>query len=186
MQNNTKLDKLWKMFWIFFRIGAFTIGGGLAMLPLIEKEMVDRQQWVSHEEIVDIFAVCQSIPGVIAINSSMFIGYKIAGLTGACVAALGVIMPSFLIILAIASILVGLRENIYIAKAFTGVRAGIVAMMGLSAYKLGKSVIKNRISWWIAFVCFCAIAFFEVHAMWAIITGAIVGLATSASRRKSS
>jgi chromate transporter len=164
------------MFIIFFRIGAFTIGGGYAMLPLIENEVVDKQNWITREEIVDVFAVSQSLPGVIAINSSMFIGYKIAGLPGVCAAALGVILPSFLIILVIAYAMVSLRENPYITKAFTGVRAGVTALIGLSAVKLGKSVIKNRVGLWIAILAFCGVAFLEIHAMWAIIVGGIVGL----------
>lgn len=173
------------MFAIFFRIGAFTIGGGYAMLPLIEKEVVDEQKWISREEIVDVFAVSQSLPGVIAINSSMFIGYKIAGLPGVCAATLGVILPSFLIILIIAYAMVSWRENPYLTKAFTGVRAGVTALIGISAVKLGKSVIKNKAGLWIATLTFAAIAFLEIHAMWAIIAGAITGvLGLTAGRQK--
>jgi chromate transporter len=185
---NSKPDfkQLWKMFVIFFRIGAFTIGGGYAMLPLIEREIVDEQNWVSREDIVDVFAISQSLPGVIAINSSMFVGYKIAGIPGICAAALGVILPSFLIILVIAYAMVTWRENLYVSKAFTGVRAGVTALIGLSAVKLGKSVIKNKVGLWIAILSFCGIAFLEIHAMWAIIGGAIVGVLGLAGRRKQS
>lgn len=154
------------------------------MLPLIEKEMVDGQHWIDREEIVDVFAVSQSLPGVIAINSSMFIGYKIAGLPGVCAAALGVILPSFLIILVIAYAMVSLRENPYITKAFTGVRAGVTALIGISAFQLGKSVIKNKAGLWIAILSFIAVAFVEIHAMWAIIAGAIIGVLGLTSRRK--
>lgn len=172
---NYDLKKLWKMFMVFFRIGAFTIGGGYAMLPLIEKEVVDNQKWVSEEEIVDVFAISQSVPGVIAINSSIFIGYKISGYIGAIVAALGVILPSFFIILIIAFLLFNIQDNIYLAKAFTGVRAGVTAMILLSVIKLAKSAVKDKLGMVLAIASFITIVVFDIHAILAIITGGFVG-----------
>lgn len=170
-----KLKKLWKIFFAFFRIGAFTIGGGYAMLPLIEKEVVDNQKWVDSEEIVDVFAIVQSVPGVIAINSSIFIGYKIYGMAGALAAALGVILPSFITILVIAFLLFNIKDNVYLEKAFTGVRAGVTAMIGLTAVKLGKSVIKDKVAAALALISFTAIVILDIHAILAIIGGAVFG-----------
>ncbi|WP_198543796.1 chromate transporter [Petroclostridium xylanilyticum] len=169
------LKTLWKMFIIFFRIGAFTIGGGYAMLPLIEREVVDNQKWVTEKEIVDVFAISQSIPGVIAINTSIFIGYKVGGLVGAIVAALGVILPSFLIILVIAFLLFNIQDNIYVQKAFTGVRAGVVGLIGLAALKLGKAAIKDKLGVILAVIAFIAIVIFDIHAILIIVFGGIVG-----------
>jgi chromate transporter len=169
------LKTLWKMFIIFFRIGAFTIGGGYAMLPLIEREVVDNQKWVTEKEIVDVFAISQSIPGVIAINTSIFIGYKVGGLVGAVVAALGVILPSFLIILVIAFLLFNIQDNIYVQKAFTGVRAGVVGLIGLAALKLGKAAIKDKLGVILAVIAFIAIVIFDIHAILIIVFGGIVG-----------
>lgn len=166
---------LLKMFLVFFRIGAFTIGGGLAMLPLIQKEVVDNNKWVSEEEIVDIFAICQSVPGVIAINSAIFVGYKIAGFRGAFVSAMGVILPSFGIILVIAYLMLNVQHNVYVQKAFTGIRAGVTAMILLSCIKLGKSVLKDKLAIIICSIAFSAILFFDVHAAITIIAGAVVG-----------
>jgi chromate transporter len=181
---NTDYKMLAKMFFAFFKIGAFTIGGGYAMLPLIEKEVVDNQKWISEEDIVDVFAIAQSAPGVIAINSSIFVGYKISGLIGAVTAAAGVILPSFIIILAIAYLLLNIQDNIYIGKAFAGIRAGVTAMIGLSAVKLGKSIIKDKFSALLATLSFMAIVIFDVHAIIAIVSGGIAGYIFYGVRRK--
>jgi len=172
------LPLLGKMFLAFFKIGAFTIGGGYAMLPLIEKEVVDHQKWVSENDIVDVFAVSQSVPGVIAINSSIFIGYKVAGMPGAISAALGVILPSFFTILIIAFFLLNVHDNIYIQKAFTGVRAGVVGMIGLAAVKLAKSAIQDKQGVIMAIIAFLAIVVFDISVIWIIIAGGIVGYLT--------
>ena len=109
----------WTLFITFVRIGAFTIGGGYAMLPLIQREVVDRG-WMSKEEFIDLFAVAQSLPGVFAVNISIFVGYKLKKLTGSVICALGTILPSFLIILAIALFFTQFRENEWVEKAFKG------------------------------------------------------------------
>jgi chromate transporter len=173
MKKDMKL--LLKIFFAFFKIGAFTIGGGYAMLPIIEKEVVDKQKWVNSEEIVDVFAVVQSVPGVIAINSSIYVGYKICGISGAVAAALGVIIPSFITILAIAFVMSNIRENPYVQKAFTGIIAGVTALIGLTAVKLGKSVIKDKTGMVLAAASFIAIVVFDIHAIITIAAGAIIG-----------
>lgn len=173
--NKTNAKELSEIFVTFFKIGAFTIGGGYAMLPLIEKEVVDNKKWVKEEEIVDIFAIVQSVPGVIAINTSMFVGYKKAKLKGAISAALGVILPSFLMILAIYYALSGIKDNIYLQKAFEGIRAGVTALIFLTAIKLTKKTITSYISAIIAILTFILMVFFEMHAMLLIVAGGIVG-----------
>lgn len=173
--NKTNAKELFEIFITFFKIGAFTIGGGYAMLPLIEKEVVEHKKWVKEEEIVDIFAIVQSVPGVIAINTSMFVGYKKAKIRGAVSAALGVTLPSFFMILAIYYALSGIKDNIYIQKAFEGVRAGVTALILLIAVKLAKKTITSYISAIIAVLAFILLVFFEIHAILIIVAGGIAG-----------
>lgn len=173
-----QLKHLWNIFWIFFKIGAFTFGGGLAMLPLIQKEVVDKYQWVSETEILDIFAISQSVPGVIAINSAIFIGKRVMGLKGAIAATLGVVLPAFISIILVITILVGLRGNRVVEKVFTGIRAASAALILLAAVKLGKTAIKSKAGYIIALVSFGMIVVFGIHAMWAVVFGGMAGLLT--------
>lgn len=179
MKGKTKLKfkVLLKLFTVFFRIGAFTFGGGYAMLPLIQKEVVDRQNWLKEEEILDIFAISQSIPGVIAINSAIFIGKRVAGTLGAIFSGLGVILPSFLVILVIASLLVTVRDNVIVDNIFTGIRASSAALILLAAIDLAKTGIKNRWGLVIAILSFLLVVIFDIHAVWAVIMGALFGIA---------
>jgi chromate transporter len=172
------IKQLWDIFWVFFKIGVFTFGGGLAMLPLIQKEVVDKRQWISEPEILDIFAISQSVPGVIAINSAIFIGKRVMGLRGAVVATLGVVLPAFISIILIITILIGLRGNIVVEKVFTGIRAASAALILLAALKLGKTAVKGKAGYFIALISFGMIVIFDIHAMWAVIFGGIAGLTT--------
>mgnify|MGYP000371455296 CR=1 FL=1 len=171
---NGNVKRYFNLFFVFFKIGAFTIGGGLAMLPIIQNEFCVKNKWVDEEEIVDIFAICQSLPGVIAINSSIYVGYKVGGMRGAVVSAVGVILPSFLIISAIALFFDSFAENIYVKKAFTGVIAGIVGMLTVSAAKLGKSAIHDVFGIALAVIAFLVLVFFDCNVVLVILAGALV------------
>lgn len=179
-----KLRKLLKVFWIFFKVGSFTFGGGLAMLPLIEKEVVDKQKWIDDDEILDVFAIAQSVPGVIAINSAIFVGNKIMGLSGAIAAALGVILPAFISIILIMEILVGLQDSPYVEKVFGGIKAASAALILLSAIKLGKGALKNKAAYVVAAASFLMIIVLDIHAAWAIILGGLVGYITFVLNRR--
>lgn len=135
----------WTLFFTFVRIGAFTIGGGYAMLPLIQREVVDRG-WMSKEEFIDLFAVAQSLPGVFAVNISIFVGYKLKKLTGSVICALGTILPSFLIILAIALFFTQFRENEWVEKAFKGLRPAVVALIAVPVITTARSL---RLRGWV-------------------------------------
>lgn len=174
MKNNS-MKELYDIFITFFKIGAFTIGGGLAMLPLIEREVVYEKKWVVQEEIEDIFAIAQSLPGVIAINTSIYIGYKRLKLKGAFVAALGVILPSFLTILFIYWLMSGIQNNIYVKKAFAGAKAGITALLLITLIKLLKSTIKNPFSAALVILSFAAIVLFDAPVFLTIVTGGLAG-----------
>ncbi|MCX7773886.1 MAG: chromate transporter [Clostridia bacterium] len=171
----SKPKVLWDLFLTFFKIGAFTIGGGLAMLPVIEREIVDKKGYINKEEIVDAFAISQTLPGVIAINSAIYVGYRIAGVIGAIVTALGVILPSFITILAIAMLFTTVSGNVWINKALTGGKAGIAGVIGVSVFRLGKRVIKDWFSVVLAVVAFTLAVFFNVNIVIIIVAGAFAG-----------
>ncbi len=170
-----KLSVLTRLFWAFFKVGSLTFGGGLAMLPLIQEEVVEKQKWVSEEEIVDVFAISQSVPGVIAINSSIFIGNKVAKIPGAVVAAFGVILPAFLSIILILIALLRFQSNVYVEKALSGIRAASAGLILLSAIKLGKNILKNRFTWIIAIAALVGILIFNINAAWTVIGGGAAG-----------
>lgn len=174
---SSDIKRLKDIFITFFKIGLFTFGGGYAMIPLIEKETIEKKRWIEREEITDIIAVSESIPGAIAINSATFIGYKIFGRKGAVAAALGVIMPSFLIIAIIAAFFSKFGDNLIVKAVFAGIRPAVVALIILATYKVGKTAIKDKIGLIIAFVGFALVIGFSIHAIFAIIGGAVFGLA---------
>ena len=171
-----KLKQLWDIFWTFFKIGAFTFGGGLAMLPLIQKEVVDKRNWVNEAEVLDIFAISQSVPGVISVNSAIFLGKRVAGISGALAATLGVVFPAFVSIILVLTILIGLRDSLIVDKVFIGIRAASAALIILAALNLGKTAIQGKAGLVIALLSFGMIVIFDIHAMWAIICGGIAGL----------
>ena len=170
------LKKSWKLFTVFFRIGMFTFGGGYAMIPYIEREIVENNKWVKSEDIIDIFAIVQSLPGVIAVNSSTFVGYRVAGVFGALAATLGVVLPSYLIIAIIALFLYNFKDYPYVTEAFHGIQAGVTALMCHVVYKLSKSSIKNKYGWILALAAFLALSVFNAPAIMVLLAAGILGL----------
>lgn len=122
-------QRLPHLFWSFFKIGLFTFGGGYAMIPLIQREVIDRTGWIRKEEFLDLLTLAQSVPGPIAVNTSVFVGYKLRGLRGAAAALLGTVLPSFVIILVIAVFFAGIRHNPVVDAAFKGMRPAVVALI---------------------------------------------------------
>lgn len=162
-------------FSIFSRIGAFTIGGGYAMIPLIEKEIVNRKQWISKEDFIDLVAVAQSCPGVFAVNISIFIGYKLRGIRGSLVTALGTILPSFLIILLIAAFFHNFKENLIVERIFKGIRPAVVALIAAPVFSMAKSARINRRTLWIPVVSALLIWLLEFSPIWFILLAASGG-----------
>lgn len=129
----------WDLFKTFMRIGLFTIGGGYAMLPLIEADVVDKKEWISKEDFIDLVAISQSCPGILAVNISIFLGYKLKGIPGSFVCTLGTILPSFFIILFIALFFHTFRENPIVEKIFLGIRPAVVALIAAPTFKMAKT-----------------------------------------------
>lgn len=136
---------LLKLFWKFFKIGMFTFGGGYAMIPLIEREVVNNN-WIDKKEVTDMVAISQSIPGAVAVNMSLFVGYKIAQKKGAIISVLGCILPSFIIILLIAIFFKNIQNEVIVQNAFTGILSAVVALIIISAIRIGKVAIMDKIT----------------------------------------
>ncbi|UDQ99530.1 chromate transporter [Lentisphaerae bacterium WC36] len=168
--------KLWSLFATCFRISLFTVGGGYAMLPIMEHEFVEKKKWIDHEDIVDVIAIVQSVPGIIAVNTSVFVGSRVAGFWGAITASLGMVLPSFVIILLIAIFTDNLQDNEALKNVFLGVRAGVCATIFLSALNLWQKVVKTRFEIVIAILGFLALNFFREQIILIIVVMAIVGI----------
>ena len=146
------MNLYWNSFKTFFKIGMFTLGGGYAMIPIIESEVVDKRNWVSKEEFLDLIAIAQSCPGVFAINISIFIGYRVKKTLGAVSCALGTALPSFLIILAIAMFFHQFQDNPIVASMFRGIRPAVVALIAVPTFNLAKSAKLTWTTCWIPIV----------------------------------
>lgn len=165
----------WESFRTFFKIGIFTLGGGYAMIPLIEEEVVNRRQWVSKEEMPDLIAIAQSCPGVFAINIAIFIGYKLNKVRGALATAAGTALPSFLIILLIAMFFHQFEDNRIVAAMFKGIRPAVVALIAVPTFNLAKRAKLNKFTVWIPIVSALAIWLLGVSPIWIIIIAGISG-----------
>jgi chromate transporter len=165
----------WESFRTFFKIGMFTLGGGYAMIPIIEADVVDKHHWVSKEEFLDLIAIAQSCPGVFAINISIFIGYKLRKVGGAIACALGTALPSFLIILAIAMFFHQFEDNPIVAAMFRGIRPAVVALIAVPTFNLARSA---KISWtncWIPIAGALAIWLLGVSPIFIILAAGLGG-----------
>lgn len=165
----------WDSFKTFFHIGIFTLGGGYAMIPLIEEEVVNKKHWVTKEDMLDLIAIAQSCPGVFAINIATFIGYKLRKTRGAICTTLGTALPSFLIILAIAMFFSQFKDNKVVAAMFRGIRPAVVALIAVPTFNLGKRAKLNRYTIWIPIVCALAIWALGVSPIYIIMIAAVGG-----------
>ena len=185
MTPKEKLKRLKTLFITFFKIGAFTFGGGYAMIPLIQKEVVDNQKWVTDDDILEIIAIAESTPGPIAINTATFIGYKTCGFFGSFFATLGVVLPSFVVIMIVAYLLKDFAKYTVVKYAFFGIRAGVLALLLKSFWTMLKKCPKNAVAYFIAGIAFIA-SILSLNTLVIIIPAAVIGLVASfiASKRE--
>lgn len=165
------------LFAVFFRISLVSVGGGLAMLPLISREFVEKRNWTTHEEMVDIIAVVQSMPGIIAVNMGVVVGYRTAGIAGALSAAFGVVTPPFVVIVVVAACISFFRDYRWMDHIFLGIRAAVCALILISVVKLSRLVLKNRMAAILAAAAFAGLVFREFNVIWMIVAGGMIGLA---------
>jgi chromate transport protein len=165
----------WQSFCTFFKIGLFTLGGGYAMIPIIETEVVNKHRWIEKEEFLDLIAIAQSCPGVFAVNISIFIGYKMRKLRGALCTCLGTALPSFLIILLIAMFFHQFQDNTVVAAMFRGIRPAVVALIAVPTFNLAKSAHITLSNIWIPIVCALLIWALHVNPIYIIIAAGVCG-----------
>ena len=165
-----------KLFYTFFRVGAFTFGGGYAMVPVIQKEMVERAKLIEEKEFLDIIAVAQSLPGAVAVNTSVFVGFKLYGIPGALSALLGTVLPSMIVITILAIFYQQVQNIQSIELFFKGVRPAIVALIFMAAVKLSKNLESTRFNILLGSAAFIGIVFLEIHPILTIIAAATIGL----------
>ena len=170
---------LWQVFLSFFKIGAFTFGGGYAMIPLIQNEAVEQRHWVTDDDILEVVAIAESTPGPIAINSATFVGYKAAGVLGSVCATLGVVLPSFVIILALSFVLRQFQELEAVRYAFFGIRAGVLALLVKALWTMYQKSPKGWVSYVVMAASFLLTAVFDFNVIFVIIGCAVFGLVTS-------
>ncbi len=165
-----------KLFMTFFKVGMFMFGGGAAILPLLQAEVVERKKWLSEKEVVDYYAIGQCTPGIIAVNVSTFTGYKLAGVKGAIAATMGIITPSLIIILALAGIISLFLNNEYVLHAFTGIRVVVTALIADIVLNMSKKNIKDIYQ----FLIFVGVAVLmlavSVSPAWVVCGAAVLGL----------
>ena len=176
------MKELFDLFWTFCKIGALTFGWVYAKLPLIQREIDENKKWSTEKEILDYYAVGQCTPGVIAVNTATFIGYKLRGIIGGIVATLGVIFPSIVIILIIATFLQNFADLAIVQSAFAGIRVAVVALIITTVVKLIKSSIKDYLGVIIAIIAFVISAFIGLSPVYVVIAAALTGFISKGLR----
>lgn len=176
---NTESKKLIELFLTFLKIGAFTFGGGYAMIPLIQKETVEVKKWIKDEDILEIVAIAESTPGPIAVNSATFVGYKTAGTLGALFATFGVVLPSFVVISVISLVLSEFEHLNVVKYAFFGIRAGVLALIVKALVSMMKKSEKKLIPALISLGAFIFSGILGINVILILICAAVVGLVNS-------
>ena len=177
-----KMDKkeffkiLINLFMSFFKIGLFTIGGGLAMIPMMEKELINKKRWINDEELLDYYAVSQSTPGIIAVNVATFVGYKQAGIIGGIFATLGIVTPSWIIITILAFFINSISDYPMVQKALKGINVAVASLLTSVIINFSKKTIKHFYNGLFMFLAFVLVFFFKVPSYWIIISAIIMGI----------
>ncbi len=177
------MKQLIELFLVFARIGGFTFGGGYAMLPIIQEEVVNKRGWATEEEVIDYYAIGQITPGIIAINTATFIGYKLRGISGGIAATLGMAAPSVVIITLIAMFFENFANNTIVQHAFGGIRIMVVALIATTVYDLAKKAIKDVVGMLIFVVGFFLLILTPISTVWIIIAAALLGVLVNYKRK---
>ncbi len=171
------IKELWELYSAFFKMGILTFGGGYAMLPMIEREVVEKHKWATMEEIMDYYAISQCTPGVIAVNVATFVGRKNKGIPGGIVATIGVITPSVILISLIATLLQTFYENKFVKAAFQGIGVAVCAILVQAVLKICKAGLVDKFTWGLAAVCFMAAWIFNISTILIIVVAGAIGIA---------
>ena len=179
-----EMKTLWELYYTWFKMGLFTFGGGYAMLPMIQREVIDKHHWCSEEEIMDYYAIGQVTPGIIAVNTATFVGYDVKGVPGGIIATLGVISPSIVIITIIAGLITNFSELAVVQSALRGIQVAVCALMFTAVVKLYKNSVKNAVSFVIFAVALVLAYFTNISTVILVIAAGAVGYALSVMRKE--
>jgi chromate transporter len=171
-----KLKDLFTIYFAFFKVGAFTFGGGLAMMPMLQKELIEKKQWLTEEELIDYYAVGQSTPGIIAVNVATFVGYKRAGILGGIFGTLGIISPSLIIIMILANLINSISDFPIVQKALTGINVAVAALLTSVIINFAKKTIKNVWNAIFMLISFLLIFALKVPSFIVILFGLATGI----------
>jgi chromate transporter len=181
-KNNIKL--LWEIYVTFLKLGTFGFGGGYSLIPLIEREIVENKKWISKEDLIDSFAVAECLPGAIALNASGFVGYSVAKVPGAIFAMFGNLTSPVVIVLTLSILFASFSSYEIVQNAFNGVRPAIIGLITYSAYKIGKTALKDTTCFVIAILTFIGVLFLNLHPILLILCGAISGFVLTNIKQK--
>ena len=179
-----KLKQFLELYFAFVKIGAFTFGGGLAMMPIMQRELIEKRGWVTEDELIDYFAIGQSTPGIIAVNVATFIGYKKLGWLGGIIGTLGVVTPSWVIIMLLAGAISSVDQYPLAQKALKGINVAVAALLTSVIVKFSKKTIKNIWNALFMLLAFALIYFFKVQSVWIILTSLIIGCLLTLYKQK--
>ena len=170
-----KLIRYVQLFTAFFKIGLFTFGGGMSMLPMLQRELVESKKWLTEEEILNYFAIGQCTPGIIAVNVATFCGYKRAGLSGAIVSTIGIVCPSWIVITLIAGSISRFSDIVWIQRAMKGVYVAVAALLARAVFTFGKKIITDFVTAGVAAGAFLAMSVWNVSGILIVLAAGIIG-----------
>ena len=179
-----KLKELLELYLAFVKIGAFTFGGGLAMMPIMQRELIEKRGWITEEELIDYFAIGQSTPGIIAVNVATFVGYKKLGWFGGIMGTLGVVTPSWVIIMLLAGAISSVDKYPLAQKALKGINVAVAALLTSVIVKFSKKTIKSIWNTFFMLLAFALIYFLKVQSVWIIIASLVIGSLLTLYRQK--
>ena len=171
------MKSYWNLFWTFVKVSAFTIGGGMAMVAVVRDILVVKRKWMTDDEFMDILAISQTLPGLMAVNTAIFIGYRLLGTKGSIVATLGSILPSFFIILASAIFFTAFKDNPWVEKAFKGIRPVVISLIAVPMINMARKSCKSWWTWLLAVASLLLVAFLNVSPRYIIICVLVIGFA---------
>lgn len=172
------------LYFAFLKIGSFTFGGGLAMMPMMQRELIQNRRWITEDELIDYYAVGQSTPGIVAVNVATFVGYKQLGILGGIIATLGVVTPSLIIIMLLASFISSIDQFPIVQKALKGINVAVAALLTQVIVNFSKKTIKNWVNVVFMLLAFVLIFVFKVQSVWCILFGIITGVIITAVKTK--
>ena len=179
-----KIKDFLELYLAFVKIGAFTFGGGLAMMPIMQRELIEKRGWLSEEELIDYFAIGQSTPGIIAVNVATFVGYKRLGVLGGIIGTIGVVTPSWAIIMILAGAISSVDKYPVAQKALKGINVAVAALLTSVIVKFSKKTIKSLWNAFFMILAFVLIYFFKVQSVWIIIASLVTGSLLTLYRQK--